>query len=273
MSTYPNTPDSQNLTVAAAQFATVKGDVAKNLDSIQALAKRAKTAGASLVVYPELCTTGYDAAERFTELAEPRDGDTFQQMAALAESLELAVCYGYAERDGNTVYNAAQVIDHQGKSLQHHRKTQLYGAYERQWFRAGDEPGTSVSYRGYTLSTLICYEIEFPELARLNALRGSDLILVPTAVQQQPGIDEVTQLLVKARATENNAFVIYTNHAAGPHSLHFMGRSIIAGPAATTCASSDTADTELLVTTLSRDLISQTLQVLPYLQDLRSDIL
>lgn len=263
-------PDTtHSITVAAFQFATVKGDVEQNLSTMIKAASDARTAGVELLVYPELCTTGYDAADRFSELAEAHDGPVFQRLSAVAKDLGIALCYGYAERDDQLLYNSAQVIDHHGQSIQHHRKSHLYGAYEHQWFQPGDSPGTTAEYSGFKLTTLICYEIEFPELARFNAQRGSNIFLVPTAVQSQPGIDDVTHVQVKARATENNAFVVYANHAAGDSTLNFMGRSIIAGPGANTCAVSEDANNALLVSTLTKNLISTTQQVLPYLQDLR----
>ena len=263
---------NHSLKVAALQCVTKKGDVNHNLSVITQAATAARDAGAELLVCPELCTTGYDAGRLFDTLAEPQNGPGFERLSTLARSLGLALCYGYAERDNHQLFNAAQLIDHQGNRIQHHRKTQLYGAYEHTWFTPGTTPGTVVDYRGFKFTTLICYEIEFPELARHNAKRGTNVLLVPTAVQHQPGIDDVTQLLVRARATENNAFVVYANHAAGPDTLKFSGHSIIAGPGARTYALSVCDQHTLLFAELHTDAIAETEQVLPYLADLRTDL-
>lgn len=169
------------INVAAAQVASIPANKEANLETLRKMCIEAAGKGVELVVFPELTLEGYSAGSRFFDLSENADGPSFQAIAKLATELNIAICYGYAEREGDLVYNSAQLVGPKGESLINHRKTHLYGNYERTWFQKGNEPVSSTRLNGMVVSTLICYEIEFPELARLNARNGSHLILTPTA--------------------------------------------------------------------------------------------
>jgi 5-aminopentanamidase len=258
--------------IAAAQQACMTGDVTRNLASIKNVANQAVEHGVDVLVFPELFTCGYDAGEQFAGLAERKDGPVFAIISELCKRLDIAICYGYAERDGARTYNSAQLVDNQGKSLLNHRKTHLYGDYEKQWFSSGDEQGSSARYRGITFSALICYEIEFPELARAHAQNGVNVILVPTATSLKNNPEKVVHLLVRARAAENNLFVIYVNHAAGAGLMEFNGNSLIAGPYGVVYASSGLETDDFIFADVDTNHINEATKILPYLEDLRDDL-
>lgn len=258
--------------IAAAQMASITAETVANLSAAKTIVIEAGRAGVNLVVFPELFTSGYNAGAKFCELAEPLDGQSFQFMSTLAAQHNIALCYGYPERLGDQIFNSAQFIDDKGSRLINHRKTHLYGDYEKQWFASGDEHISSVSYRGFTLSTLICYEIEFPELARANAQSGANIILVPTATTEANNPEQVAQLLVRARAAENNVYVVYVNHAAGEEHMSFNGRSLIAGPFGKVYVSSDNSKAGLIYADIHASQIDQSAGTNPYLLDLRSDL-
>ena len=139
--------------------------------------------GADLLVCPEMYLTGYaigPAAVR--RLAEPVDGPSAARAAAIAREAGMALLYGYPElgADGR-VYNAALLLDRDGRPLANHRKTHLYGDLDRNAFSAGDGPPTIAELDGVRLGILICYDVEFPENVRLLALAGAELMAVPTA--------------------------------------------------------------------------------------------
>ena len=104
----------------------------------------------------------------------------------------------------------------------------LFGPDERAAFTpAAAAPGV-VDFHGHKTALVICYDIEFPESARAAALRGADLLLVPTALAG--GFDAVPQVLVRARALENQLTVAYANHTGSEDGCDFRGGSIVAGP-------------------------------------------
>ncbi len=95
-------------------------------------------------------------------------------------------------------------------------------------FAAAESAPAVVDFHGIRTSLAICYDIEFPESARAAAVRGADLLLVPTALG--PGFDAVPQVLVRARALENQMTVAYANHTGSEDGIDFPGGSVIAAP-------------------------------------------
>lgn len=131
------------LRTALLQSSGRPGDVAANLKVLDEAAGRAAETGAGLLVCPEMFLTGYAIGDDVPKLAEAADGPGAQAVAEIAVRHGLAVLYGYPERDGETVYNSAQLIDADGRRLANYRKTHLFGCFEQEWFT----PATSRSSR------------------------------------------------------------------------------------------------------------------------------
>ena len=255
--------------IALAQAAGTPGDVAANLADVERLAMRAGGEGARLVVFPEAFLTGYNiGAERLAELAEPCDGEVVGKLGQIAERAGVAVLVGYAERDGDAVYNSAVLVDRDGATKAHYRKTHLFGDVDRAAFAPGDQLAT-VDLDGLKVGVLVCYDIEFPEAARALADRGAQLIAVPTSLME-PAV-EVAEYLVPARALENQVFVAYANRVGDEGDLHYVGRSCVAGPKGeVTRAGHD--DEELLIADVDPRAIDEARARLHYLEDRRPEL-
>lgn len=196
--------------------------------------RQAAAQGAHWLVTPEMALTGYAiGAQRVRELAEPADGPMAQAVSALARHHGVGVVYGFPEQgDAVRPYNSVQAIDATGQRLGRYRKTHLYGATDHTQFSPGQHPPPVIDAKGWQMGLLICYDVEFPEPARDLALRGAELLLVPTANMVE--FPEVAQRLVPARACENRLAVAYVNacgqeNAAG-QTLHYGGLSTLCGP-------------------------------------------
>ncbi len=107
-----------------------------NLAAIDTAAREAAASGAKILLTPEMSATGYDIGELVSLRAEPADGPIFDSVAEIARSAGIAVVYGYPELDGGDVYNSVQVVDRDGTSLAHYRKTHLFGTLDREHFPA-----------------------------------------------------------------------------------------------------------------------------------------
>lgn len=204
---------------------------AQALRELDQTAASSKAQGADLLLCPEMGLTGYAiGAQRVSALAEPADGAMAQAVAAIAQRHQIAIVYGYPEQhpEGQNPFNAAQAIDHQGRSIGHYRKTHLFGDMDREQFTAGDTASQVFAFQGWRLGLLICYDVEFPETSRLLALQGADAVLVPTA--NMVGFEEVPNLLVPARACENRLYVAYANACGREHPLSYGGFSTVAQP-------------------------------------------
>lgn len=203
---------------------------AGHLDRLADAAERAAARGVDLLVTPELSLVGYggdadelaSAAERFGELTE--------RAAGIARDTGVALVYGVPEPtgDGRSHYNTACLVDRRGTTLARHRKTHLYGPWEDAVFTPGDDPVTQCTLGGLTVGLLICYEVEFPELVRAHALRGTELLAVPTALNGPWEL--VATTLVPTRAFENQLYLGYANWSGGSGGARFPGLSTLVRP-------------------------------------------
>ena len=218
------------------------------------------------MVFPEAFVTGYNiGAGRLAELAEPADGPAVQRLAAIARRAGIAILAGYAERDGDAVYNSAVLVDRDGSTAANYRKTHLFGHVDREAFTAGD--GFALAdLDGLRVGVLVCYDIEFPEAARALALRGAQLIAVPTSLME-PAV-EVAETLVPARALENQVFVAYANRVGDEGDLHYVGRSCVAGPTGAVTRAAPEGET-LLIADVDPAALDRARERLFYLGDRR----
>lgn len=216
--------------IAALQMHAIAGDGEANLQRIAAAAVDAASAGAKLLIVPELAVTGYGAGEdALTRLASPATGDVPARLSAIARDNKLAVVAGFAEQEGTLIYNSALFTDGIGTNAVY-RKSHLYGDYERNVFRPGVPASVLVELGGIRLGMLICYDVEFPENVRRLALAGADLVVVPTALPKGSSGTFIASHMIQVRAFENQVFVAYINHCGAGDNFTYAGLSRIAAP-------------------------------------------
>lgn len=230
-----------------------------------------------LIVFPELFVCGYVIGKDFESVSEIKDGPSFDRISALAVRHKVGIVYGYCERDNKTgkLYNSAQFIDKEGKSLANYRKTHLYSDYEKSYFSPGDSLGMPVKFMGLRIALLICFDIEFPEPIRALALQGLDIVLVPTA-NTCPIQNLIT---VPSRATENLCFVAYVNRAGIEDCsdlgkpLVFSGVSVVSGPDGLALVQGG-SQTEILRCTIDPTLAryNRARAACPYFKDRRPEL-
>lgn len=228
-----NPAPAGEIRLAALQCANPTGSLADQIDRLSQAAHEAARAGATLLMTPELYSTGYGDADRTRTLAVEGDATFLAACADVAQSAGIDLLVGHAEQSGPDLYNAATVIDAQGNRLATYRKRILANDYERTCFATGTTP-TLFRHRGVLCGILICYDIEFPEQVRELALLGAEAVLVPTALTTRWKI--VSDKVVPTRAYENGIFVSYANFASSDASPAFAGRSHICGPGGETLA-------------------------------------
>lgn len=257
--------------IALFQGPEQAGTVADNLQRLEDAARTAAARGARLLVCPEMFLTGYNiGAEAAARLAEPADGPSVRRAAGIAREAGIALAYGYPERaDGGAVFNAAILIDRDGRTLLNHRKCHLFGALDRGMFVPGSGEIALAEIDGVRVGLLICYDVEFPELVRLLALAGADLVLVPTALMEP--FDVVARIIVPARAFENQLFVAYANRCGREGKLVYSGLSCVAGPDGVDLVRAGRGE-ELLTADLDLDALRQSRAVNTYLTDRRPEL-
>lgn len=181
---------------------------------------------AAMLVAPEVFLPGYNH-DHIAELAQPRGGEWHRRLAKVARDAGCGLTCGYAERDGEMVYNSAAAFDSDGKEIAHYRKIQLYGPREKALYRPGNRYEI-FDLHGTRTALLICYDIEFaPHIAALSA-QGVQLILCPTA-NMQP-FTHVIRFTVPAHAANHALAIVYANYCATEGDLTYVGGSLIADP-------------------------------------------
>lgn len=235
--------------LALWQAAPTNGRIEAAFSAICSQLLAAAAAGATLLVVPELFLPGYNRPDLHDSLAQGQEGEWMARLRQMAARAGCGLCLGWAERDGQAVYNAASTIGPDGALLAHYRKIQLYGPMEQASFARGDRLCPPFRIGGRKAAMLICYDIEFPGHAAALGRAGVDLILVPTA--NPLGFEHVQRRLVPARAHEVDAVVAYANLVGAEGDLTFGGLSLIAGPDGEALASAGPRGEALLVVDLA----------------------
>lgn len=223
--------------VAAVQMQATGLDVQANAARARAAIAEAASQHATLVVLPELVATGYVIErEAIASVAETAagDGPTLSAWRAAAREHATAVIGGYAERDGDTLYNAVAVIDRHGDLVGGYRKLHLFGR-EGDVFAPGNLGLPVFALDGVNVGVLVCYDLRFLEAMRLQALAGAHVIAVPTAwvrgfdaVEDPDRVEQVEGVL--AQANLNQVYVACADQVGATGNGGFLGRSVIASP-------------------------------------------
>ena len=224
-------PESK-VRIACLQMEPRVGERDMNLDRTLDLIGQAASAGAGLVVLPELCNSGYvfSTREEALDLSEDiPDGPSCQAWADAAARHRMHIVAGIAERDGHSLYNSAVVIGPQGV-IGTYRKTHLWAA-ENLFFEPGDR-GVPVFRTGIgRIAVVICYDIWFPEVFRLAAIQGADILCVPTnwvPMPDQPaGLPKMSNILAMGGAHSNSMFLAAADRVGVERGQPFIGNSLI----------------------------------------------
>ncbi len=231
----------------------------RNIEVVSALVERAARAGATYVQVPELVTY-LGPTRRYDEVAEPIPGPTTVHFADLARRLGVTVHLGSVLERSVTpgrVHNTGVVLGPDGELRATYRKVHLFdidvaGEVE---FRESDviAPGAQlvvVDVGPARLGLSICFDLRFPELYRELALAGATVLAIPAAFSAVTGPAH-WEMLVRARAIENHAFVVAAAQAGTtPEGVATNGDSMIVGPWGEVRARASGEDAEVLVASL-----------------------
>ncbi len=255
--------------IAVLQSATVSADIAANLERLSVAVTDARTRGAEFLIAPEMFLTGYWIGDQVFDLAEPETSTSAVALSALAQESGVTLLAGMPIREDDRVFNTA-ILAHSDGSRALYRKRQLYGAEEKRLFSPGDARPLIAVVGGLKVGILICYDLEFPELARQAALAGADLLAVPTALPASGSGETVARLIVPARAFENQVFVAYANLCGEESGNRYCGLSCIVAPDGQDLARADGMRDGLLIAEIDPTAYAATRAENPYLDDLNT---
>ena len=241
-------------------------DARQNLDNQVRLAEQAAKRGAQIICTQELFRSQYFCQSEDSalfDLAEPIPGPTSSAVAAVAKELGVSIVVPLFEKRAPGVYhNSLIVVGPDGESLGLYRKMHIPDDplfYEKYYFTPGDLGFKTFQTPEANVGTLICWDQWYPEAARLTALRGSQILVYPTAIGWHPaekaeyGASQLSawQTIQRSHAIANGVFVIAVNRVGheGPKDggLQFWGHSFVADPFGVVLAEAGEGEETLVV--------------------------
>jgi predicted amidohydrolase len=250
-------------------------DKKKNLITALGLIKEARSKNAELIAFPEFLmafSPASQTAEELTRVGESVDGAFITALRDAANSNGIAVIAPIYETSSvpRRVFDTAVWIDAKGNVAAVYRKLHLYDAFgftESDKFHPGDDLAPLVNDRDAHFGMMICYDLRFPEMARMLALAGANVLIAPSGWVQGDLKVEHWQTMIKARALENGCFVIAPNQVGNIYTGHSMavdplGRTLV-----------DLGEKEgLEVIELDLPLLNEVREKLPLLKNRRADV-
>jgi predicted amidohydrolase len=212
--------------LAAIQMDVRLGQIETNLAEIEQQLLQGSARGDNLLVFPECAVTGYcyESLAEAREVAESIPGATTERLASLCRSENVHLVAGMLEMDGPRLFNASVLIG-PGGLIGHYRKAHLPYLGVDRFATPGDRPLQIWETALGRIGMLICYDLSFPEAARVLSLAGADLIVLPT--NWPPGAEQTADHLVAARALENHIYCAAVNRIGSERGFRFIGGSRI----------------------------------------------
>lgn len=228
----------QRWKLAAVQMNVHFADKARNLLYLRQAIREAASQQVQLIVFPECSLTGYVFEDKASalELAEPVPGPSTVELSLLCREYGIYVIYGLLEREHDHVYNACVLLGPDGV-VASYRKVHLPFVGVDRFATPGDRPFTVHELPGLRLGMHICYDGGFPESARVMALLGADLIVLPT---NWPAAAMCSaQCVPVCRALENHVYFAAVNRVGEEGGFRFIGWSRIVAPTGETLAAAE----------------------------------
>lgn len=264
--------------VAVLQMKTF-ADKKKNIEQLEAYLKKIVQEKVDFVTLPEMFNCPYEAIN-FPVYGEAEGGETWQACSRLAAKYKVYLSAGSVpEKDeSGVVYNTAYVFNRSGRQIAKHRKVHLFDieVEKGQSFKESDTltAGSEITVFDTEFGRMglcICYDFRFPELARLMALKGAEVILVPAAFNMTTGPAH-WDILFRTRALDNQVFVIGTAPARDlESSYHSFGHSVVVTPWGDVVGEMDEKE-GMMIQELNLERVKQVRKQLPLLAHRRTDL-
>ena len=236
--------------IAAVQMDIQIMDNKANLDKILREAKTAASNGADLIVFPECTLSGYvfTSREEAIPFMETVPGPATGKLADLCSDLGIYVVIGLLEIDAGRCFNTAVLVTPQGLGGKY-RKNHLPFLGVDRYIDQGDKPFQIYPTPIGNIGLHICYDCNFPESARVMALLGADILVLPTNWPEGRG--RIAKYVVNTRACENKVHFVAVNRVGRERGTGFIGSSKIVDTWGDTLAEADSTHEEIIYAEVS----------------------
>ncbi len=257
----------------------VVDDKDKNIAKAMDMIREATSHNADLVVLPEMFNCPYDN-QKFREYSEDRrNSKTLKSISHIARECAVYLVAGsIPESEGEKLYNTSFIINQQGDLIGSHRKLHLFDIdvpreinfKESETLTPGSEI-TVIETELCKLGVAICYDMRFPELLRLMALKGADLIVIPSAFNMITGPMH-WECTIRSRAVDNQLYVAAASPARNLNASYIAyGHSMIVDPWGESIAITG-SDEDIIYADIKHNRIKEIRDELPLLTDRRTDL-
>jgi predicted amidohydrolase len=262
--------------VTCHQLAPRIGDLGANVELSVAAVRAAVQAGASVVVLPELVTSGYVFESRCEAAAAAITAEhpVFVAWADEIARTDAIVVAGFCEQGNEgALYNSAAVVDASGVRTVY-RKAHLWDR-EKLWFEPGDTLPPVVATTVGRIGVAICYDLEFPELTRHLAITGADLIAVPTnwpLIDRPLGERPPEVVIAMAAARSNRVAIACCDRTGTERGQHWTAGTTIIGADGWPLATADASDIAIAEVDLAASRNKRSTELSDVLGDRRTDL-
>jgi predicted amidohydrolase len=264
--------------VGLAQIDCVLGDIEQNLNHMREFVRRAHKYSVDLLVFPELCVSGYSLAQISEEVSLAPDDPRLESL--LAEANDMSLVFGFHEDGGLRTYNSAAYYE-AGRLVHVHRKLYLptYGAFEE---RKHFSPGQSMRAFSSTLGTMaimVCNDAWQPVLPFLAVQDGAQILLIPTnsAEGRFPGVfdnvDYYWHTITRFYARMFESVVVFVNRVGVEGAFEFWGRSHVVDAAGEVMAETRAPGEDLVIADVDLGEVRRRRRQVPLIKEARLALL
>jgi N-carbamoylputrescine amidase len=269
--------------VAALQL-PLGGDLAANIDAVEAHVREAAHHGARVILPPELFEGPYFCQvqhERFFATAKPVDQHpSVIAMQKLAKELDIYIPCSFFESDGQHYYNSLAMIDDQGEVMGVYRKSHIPdgpGYTEKFYFRPGNTGFKVWKTRYGTIGVGICWDQWYPETARAMMLMGADVLFFPTAIGDEPAAEDLDTSRLWRRAMIGHAVsnvvpIVASNRIGKEGNMNFYGHSFIANERGDLVVDYGAKESGALVAEFDLDIVRKHRAAFGFFRDRRPEL-
>lgn len=254
------------LKIAVIQMDVALGEPDANLKKMEKLVREAAQSKPDVIVLPETWNTGYFPIN-IREQAVSSGKKAVEKMSELARDLQIYLVGGsISEVYNEQVVNTAKVFNRTGLEIASYQKIHLFSPGEENKFYTEGNKVVTFDIEGHICGVIICYDLRFPELIRRLALDGVEILFVP-AEWPHPRLEH-WRILQRARAIENQVFVIGCNGVGLGNGVKFCGHSSVISPWGEIIKEAEEEE-EIFHAELDTDVISEVRKRIPVFVDRR----
>jgi predicted amidohydrolase len=264
----------KKINIALGQIESKTGNKSHNLRKMEKICSDSRAKNIQLMIFPELSITGYVCRDHFYQLAEGLNGPSISFVKRISKENSMSIVFGLPTtgRVKNVIYNSSIMVNPDGRVCSYDKLyLPTHSVFEeKRYFRPGNKV-KSFEVRGVNIGMSICYDLYFPEIYRILALKGVELVICISASPSTR--KEYFEMLIRARAIENGIFMVLVNRVGIEDGLSFWGGSQIVGPNGDIIKKGPYYDEEIVYGRIEPSELDKVRPFIPTLRDLRPEII